>query len=364
MLKARGGRLCSGLAAALLGLSGGCAQHAQVPASSPRGPLVGEAPAELDQSALCGEWQRAVGDDEHALEHDAFPELSADACFTKVSYDEEHPRPEPMAPNCGYPRRQQPTVDHLLAEATRFEQWADAHPSRHGPYWQSCELEPERRRAVARHNARTLRALAAHLGSGKRYPYSAIPTFGYGSRRQSGSRLNRWRLGMPCLQLDEWDLSLLELNRLRAARAAAAFRAQVAPVVIVSGGAVHSRLNESVMLHHLVTCQHGVPPDRTLLDPCARHTHENLRNTGGLVVSLGGREAYIVLSGLQVGYLQEWSAFDLLGSSLDARSLRDFGFLPGSWRQASSGLDAGFWYTPYRFWAGPTDAIRNLTCVR
>jgi len=364
MREARGAWLRSALLAALLVLAAGCAQHAAVPASTPRGPLVGEAPETLDVRTLCGDWQQAVGDDEHALQHDAFPELSPDACFTRVRYVGEQPHPDPVTPECGYPRRGEPTIEHLLAEAERFERAANVSIPHDGPYWQSCELDPETRRATARHNARTLRTLADHLRSGKRYPYSAISTFGYGNRRQDGSRLNRWRLGMPCLQLDEWDLSLLDLNRLRAARAAAAFHAQVAPVVTLSGGAVHSRLNESMMLHHLVTCQHGVPPSRTLLDPCAQHTHENLRNTGGLVVSLGGREAYIVISGLQVGYLQEWSLFDLLGSSLDARSLRDFGFLPGSWRQASTGLDAGFWYTPYRFWAGPTDQVRNLTCVR
>ncbi len=364
MREVRGGWLRSALAAALLGLAPGCAQHAQVPASTPRGPLVGEAPPELDANALCEDWRRAVGGDEHALEHDAFPELSADACFTRVRYVEEHPHPDPVAAPCGYPRRHEPTVEHLLAEAARFEQLANSGASSGGPYWQGCDLDPDVRRATALHNAGTLRALATHLESGARYPYSAVSTFGYGSPRQEKSRLSRWRLGGRCLQLDEWDLSLLDLNRLRAGRAAAAFHAHVAPVVTLSGGAVHSRLNESLMLHHLVTCQHGVPADRTLLDPCARHTHENLRNTGGLVVSLGGRAAYIVLSGLQVGYLQEWSLFDLLGSSLDARSLRDFGFLPGSWRQASTGLAAGFWYTPYRFWAGPTDEVRDLTCVR
>ena len=364
MRPARGERLGSALALALLGLVAGCAQHAHVPATAPRGPLVGEAPAALDASALCGDWRHAVGDDEQALKHDAFPELSAEACFTEVRYIGEQPHPQRVAPNCGYPRRRAETVERLLAEAARFEQSANTGRSSGGPYWQACELDPEVRRATALHNAGTLRALANHLRGGARYPYSAVSTFGYGNRRQEKSRLNRWRLGEPCLQLDEWDLSLLELNRLRAARAAAAFHAHVAPVVTLSGGAVHSRLNESLMLHHLLTCRHGVPPHRTLLDPCARHTHENLRNTGGLVVSLGGRTAYIVISGLQVGYLQEWSLFDFLGSSLDARSLRDFGFLPGAWRQASTGLDAGFWYTPYRFWAGPTDEVRNLTCVR
>jgi hypothetical protein len=35
----------------------------------------------------------------------------------------------------------------------------------------------------------------------------------------------------------------------------------------------------------------------------------------------------------------------------------------GSWRQASIGIDAGFWFTPYRFWAEPKDGLGGMTCV-
>jgi hypothetical protein len=36
--------------------------------------------------------------------------------------------------------------------------------------------------------------------------------------------------------------------------------------------------------------------------------------------------------------------------------------LIGSWRQASVGINAGFWYTPYRFWADPRH--HDFSCTR
>jgi len=132
----------------------------------------------------------------------------------------------------------------------------------------------------------------------------------------------------------------------------------------VSGGAVHSPLHEAFMLEWLVSCRFGVPKDAVLLDPCADHTHTNVRNTGALVRALGGRAAYVVTDdGLQSGYLEEWTVFDLLGGSVDQRALRDFGYLLGSHRRASVGMRAGFWYTPYRFWADPPGGLGGFTCI-
>ena len=85
------------------------------------------------------------------------------------------------------------------------------------------------------------------------------------------------------------------------------------------------------MLEWLLACRFGVPSDAVLLDPCADHTHTNVRNTGALVRAIGGRTAYLVTDdGLQAGYLEEWTGFDLIGGSIDQRSQRDFGYLPGA----------------------------------
>jgi hypothetical protein len=179
------------------------------------------------------------------------------------------------------------------------------------------------------------------------------------------SPLVAWRPGDACIPLDKREMDRLSVNVQRAGLAAASYHGRVAPVITVSGGAVRSApLVEAFMLLHLLRCRFDVPAEAVLLDPCADHTHTNLRNTGGLVRAIGGRQGYVVTDdGLQGGYLQEWTAFWLVGGTIDQRSLRDWGYLLGTWRQASEGYDAGFWFTPYRFWGEPADGLGGVACV-
>ena len=129
----------------------------------------------------------------------------------------------------------------------------------------------------------------------------------------------------------------------------------------MSGGAVHSRLYEALMMGFIATCRLHVPPDQVLYDPCADHTHTNVRNTGRLVTALGGRTALVVTDdGLQSAYLEEWTTFDAFGGSIDQRALRDWHYLIGSWRRA--GDSAEFWFSPFRFWADPV--LRDFRCTR
>jgi len=115
---------------------------------------------------------------------------------------------------------------------------------------------------------------------------------------------------------------------------------------------------------HLLTCIEGEPPVDVLVEPCAEHTHTNLRNSARWLVEMGARAAYLVTDDfIQSEYFQDWSGFELLFGSVDQRSLRDFGYVLGSWRQASRGIDAGFWFTPYRFWAEPRDGAGSFSCV-
>jgi len=75
------------------------------------------------------------------------------------------------------------------------------------------------------------------------------------------------------------------------------------------------------------------------------------------------RTGYLVTDDqFQADYLQDWTAFDLIGGSIDSRSRRDWGYLIGSWRHASVGIEARFWFTPYRFWAEPRDGLGSFTC--
>ena len=115
---------------------------------------------------------------------------------------------------------------------------------------------------------------------------------------------------------------------------------------------------------HLLQCREHIAADRILVEPCAEHTHTNLRNSGRWLDAMGGRAGYLLTDdGIQSEYFQDWNGFELLLGSIDQRATRDWGYLLGSWRQASSGVSSGFWFTPYRFWAEPRNALGSVTCV-
>lgn len=330
----------------------GCARDVAAPAAPPRGPLLGEAPPDTRRALLCGEWRRAVGYDREASSHTSFAELRPQqSCFVEVAHTASGARHAGVPSGCGFPT--EATGERLTMLARRYDAVADGD-ARALPRELACPLSPGARATAARQNARALRSLAALAARGplRAYPYAAVLVPGYGAAEQEDSRLVAAPPDAPCRALSPGELARLGVNVERARRAAEAYRGGVAPVVIVSGGAVHSPLVEAFALASLVRCAGGVPTERVLVDPCADHTHTNLRNLGALVVALGARTGYLVTDGgLQSAYLSDFTVFDVFGGSVDQRSLRDFGYLVGAWRRASRGLDGGFWYTPYRFWA-------------
>jgi hypothetical protein len=340
----------------------GCFVQSRVPEAEAPEAQVGRCASGVDRASACGTWSEAVascGGD--ATTHTSFPQLSPAGCHVEVRYEtpDAIPTAGEVPAGCGYPTSE--TAATLEREARRYDEVAEG---KEAPLELACALPDAVRARAATHNARTLRATARRLASGRRHPYAAVATFGFGHLVMNQSRLVDWLPGDGCRALDKSEMDYLGVNRVRAARAAAAYHGGIAPVVTVSGGAIHADLVEAFMLLHLATCRFGVPDDAVLLDPCADHTHTNVRNTGSLVIALGGRTAYVVTdSGLQGGYLQDWTSFDLIGGSIDQRALRDWGYLVGSWHRASVGLDAGFWFTPYRFW-GADDDLARLTCVR
>ena len=336
----------------------GCAAHAETPARLPRDARGGLAPRGFDPAVACTSWSRAVQGNAAAMRHDSFPELApAAACYTRVRYRGERATPDTTPPGCAFSPASSAAIE---AEAARDERIARGERT-NLPLELACVLPDATRRAAAANNARTLRAI---LRDTRAYPYAAVAAFGYGNYAHAGTPLDGWRPGDACLDgSGPIDLHRFGINVDRAARAALAFAGGVAPVVVFSGGAVHSKLVESFLLDYVATCRLGLPSDRVLVDPCADHTHTNVRHTARLVTGLGGRVAYVVTDdGFQAIYLQEWTLFGLFGGSIDQRSLRDFGHLLGSFRQASVGIDGGFWFTPYRFWAD--SRFRNFSCEK
>ena len=309
---------------------------------------------------LCRDWRGEVGRrDPNAMEHDSFPETNPRAsCFVRVTHRARGLSFGAIPPGCGLPSAAS------LAATSRLAASLDDRAV--AAQLLPCRLSVEDRAAAIAHDRRTLRATHRRLlASGdRRYPYAAIVVPGYGGSEQGSDSLVGWRPGQPCRRPTRDDLAGLGPTSERLVRAAQALRAKVAPVIIVTGGAVRSRLIEAFAMLDVLTCDLPVRPDEVIVEPCARHTHANLRYAGRWIVAMGARAGYVLTDeGLQDDYLQEWSGFELIGGDMDSRSLRDWGVLVGSWRQASRGIPSGFWFTPFRFWAEPRAGLGGASCV-
>lgn len=313
----------------------------------------GEPPS---KRAICEHWTTTVfARDEWATTHVSFPETNVeDACFTPVHHRGREVTVGPPPRGCAYPSaRVGPQLGQLASELRpehRFFQCSVKY------------LTDAHRAASARHDVEVVRGLAQITSQ---YPYSAIIIPGHGEPEQNETPLVDWTPGTACRSLTDADLRKLGAMPFRAARAADAYRGGVAPIIIVSGSAVHSRVVEAFALMYLLECEEHVPPERIVIEPCADHTHTNLRNGARWVHAIGGRAAYLLTDEwIQSEYFQDLSAFNFIFGSIDQRSTRSWGYLIGSWRQASTGTSkAGFWFTPYRFWAEPRDGLGSLTCV-
>lgn len=111
--------------------------------------------------------------------------------------------------------------------------------------------------------------------------------------------------------------------KLRIRRGVEHFRADKAPVIIVSGGTLRpagTPYNEALEMKRFLIAHHGVPADAILIDPVARHTTSNMRNAARLIFAMGApREMKSLVTG-QVSYI---------GSpGFAARNQRDYGYVP------------------------------------
>lgn len=315
----------------------------------------GEAPP---KSTMCRQWSSAVIErDGWAATHRSFPETNVRAaCFTPVTHAGRDVRVGSTPPGCGYP--DPPARARLIALADELDALAaSGAPSALIP----CSLTTVQRSAAYRQNAEALRALA---GIERDYPYAAVVLPGHGLIEQEKIAMSALLPERNCGPFADADLPRFGAMAPRAEIGADAIRGGAAPVVIASGSAVHSHVVEAFALMHLLVCREHVPASRIILEPCADHTHTNLRNSARWLDAMGARAAYLLTDdGIQAEYFQDWTAFELILGSIDQRSLRDWGYVIGSWRQASVGTAQGFWFTPYRFWAEPRDGLGSVTCV-
>lgn len=145
------------------------------------------------------------------------------------------------------------------------------------------------------------------------------------------------------------------MGHIRMAMAAALFARKLAPFIIVSGGNVHpnrTAFNEAVEMKRILIAQHNIPADRILIDPHARHTTTNLRNSARLLFAAGfptSKPSLIVTDPMTARYIGS--------AELIARTLKETGVPPG--RVALSDTPFAFEFLPDRaaFHAEPLDPL-------
>ena len=99
-------------------------------------------------------------------------------------------------------------------------------------------------------------------------------------------------------------------------------------LLLVSGGAVHpsgTRWNEAIEMRRYLG-QSGVPDERILVDPHARHTTTNLRNAGRIMLDLGIGSACIVTGGESAVFAQDFYLAHSTISTFDLRCRNELGY--------------------------------------
>ena len=101
--------------------------------------------------------------------------------------------------------------------------------------------------------------------------------------------------------------------KLRLMRAAEDYERGVAPFVVVSGGNAHptgTPFNEALTMKQFLV-DGGFPEQRVFIEPCALHSHTNLRNTARLLLSARLPRGLVVTSYDQAYYFAHATATGL-----------------------------------------------------
>jgi hypothetical protein len=186
---------------------------------------------------------------------------------------------------------------------------------------------------LAGENAAAVRAIKAT--DWKKSPYTALLVFGHGPEDAQS------RTGV--------------MGHVRMRIAAELFARGLAPFIVVSGGNVHPNrtpFNEAIEMKRLLVEQHGIPADRILIEPHARHTTTNMRNCARLMLAAGipvDRDALIVSDHRTIQYI---------GSDLFVqRNLKEMGVQPGRVAPGSDRFTLRFTPDPIAFHVEAADPL-------
>ncbi len=145
---------------------------------------------------------------------------------------------------------------------------------------------------------------------------------------------------IPGVGPEDVGTTLSPRSKLHALLAAQRYREGLAPFILVSGSAVHprgTRFVEAVEIRRALIERYGIPADRVILEPYARHTTTNLRNATRRMVALGiplDRPTLIVTDAEQSKYIESQTFTD--------RNRTELGYLPGTVGRRLSAYDLEF----------------------
>lgn len=122
------------------------------------------------------------------------------------------------------------------------------------------------------------------------------------------------------------EQALHPITKERLLRAVIEFEQAHAPFILVSGGNVHpdnTPFNEALQMKRFLT-DGGFPEERVFIEPCAQHSHTNLRNSARLMLSAGLTRAVITTSADQAMYFTRART-----TTFELRQMTDFGYVVG-----------------------------------
>lgn len=166
-------------------------------------------------------------------------------------------------------------------------------------------------------------------------PYTALLVFGHGPEDAQS------RTGV--------------MGHIRMRIVADMFARGLAPFIIVSGGNVHPNrtpFNEAIEMKRLLVTEYGIPADRILIEPHARHTTTNLRNCARLLLAAGfpvDRPALVVSDHRTIPYIG--------GDELARRNLREMGVQPGRLAPGPDRFSLRFTPAPIAFHVEAADPL-------
>lgn len=131
---------------------------------------------------------------------------------------------------------------------------------------------------------------------------------------------------IPGFGPEEERVSLSPVAKFRLKLAAERYNSKLAPIIVVSGGRVHpfrTPYNEAIeMKNHLIK-RYQIPENAILIEPHARHTTTNFRNTARLIYKYGipaNKKALISTTKYQSTYISN--------ENFDERCFEELGYIP------------------------------------